>query len=189
MNDCYGSLGLIAAPHTDSDSDSSVHLKLNQKQVTRLEVERYLKLLNVEPLELKVQFELKKQISCSLQLSNKIENHVAFKVKTTNLKKYCVRPNTGPVLPRSICDVTGLEAWSCGNFEEFGKLISASGLSSIQNYECGCEPLIQLYEILSKAPGVYGAWFNGAGFRGCYVAFVNSDYADKAASFVKKRIL
>lgn len=33
--------------------------------------------------------------------------------------------------------VSGLEAWASGNMEEFGKLISASGLSSIQNYECG----------------------------------------------------
>ncbi|KAK9072040.1 hypothetical protein SSX86_008472 [Deinandra increscens subsp. villosa] len=63
-------------------------------------------LLDVEPLELKFPFELKKQISCSLQLLNKTENHVAFKVKTTNPKKYCVRPNTGLVLPRSRCDVT-----------------------------------------------------------------------------------
>ncbi|KAJ9556191.1 hypothetical protein OSB04_010805 [Centaurea solstitialis] len=62
-------------------------------------------LLNVDPLELKFAFELKKQISCSIQLSNKTENHVAFKVKTTNPKKYCVRPNTGVVLPRSTCDV------------------------------------------------------------------------------------
>ncbi|KAJ0636389.1 putative major sperm protein (MSP) [Helianthus annuus] len=50
----------------------------------------------------------RESISCSLQLSNKTENHVAFKVKTTNPKKYCVRPNTGPVLPRSTCDVTGV---------------------------------------------------------------------------------
>ncbi|KAI3707360.1 hypothetical protein L6452_25803 [Arctium lappa] len=64
-----------------------------------------MELLNVEPLELKFPFELKKQISCSLQLSNKTENYVAFKVKTTNPKKYCVRPNTGVVLPRSTCDV------------------------------------------------------------------------------------
>ncbi|CAI9259322.1 unnamed protein product [Lactuca saligna] len=63
-------------------------------------------LLNVEPVELKFPFELKKQISCSIQLSNKTENHVAFKVKTTNPKKYCVRPNSGVVLPRSTCDVT-----------------------------------------------------------------------------------
>ncbi|CAA3004564.1 vesicle-associated 1-2-like, partial [Olea europaea subsp. europaea] len=51
--------------------------------------------------------ELKKQISCSLQVSNKTENHVAFKVKTMDPKKYCVRPNTGIVLPRSKCDITG----------------------------------------------------------------------------------
>jgi len=63
-------------------------------------------LLSIEPLELKFAFELKKQISCSLQVSNKTENHVAFKVKTTNPKKYCVRPNTGIVLPRSTCDIT-----------------------------------------------------------------------------------
>ncbi|KAL6178346.1 hypothetical protein ACLB2K_049864 [Fragaria x ananassa] len=62
-------------------------------------------LLSIEPLELKFSFELKKQISCSLQLSNKTDSYVAFKVKTTNPKKYCVRPNTGIVLPRSTCDV------------------------------------------------------------------------------------
>lgn len=62
-------------------------------------------LLGIEPLELKFPFELKKQISCSLQLSNKTDNYVAFKVKTTNPKKYCVRPNTGIVLPRSTCDI------------------------------------------------------------------------------------
>ncbi|KAK9984676.1 hypothetical protein SO802_034201 [Lithocarpus litseifolius] len=62
-------------------------------------------LLSIEPIELKFPFELRKQISCSLQLSNKTDNYVAFKVKTTNPKKYCVRPNTGIVLPRSTCDV------------------------------------------------------------------------------------
>ncbi|GAB4834176.1 Vesicle-associated protein 1-2 [Ancistrocladus abbreviatus] len=62
-------------------------------------------LLNIEPLELKFPFELKKQISCSLQLANKSDNYIAFKVKTTNPKKYCVRPNTGVVLPRSTCDI------------------------------------------------------------------------------------
>ncbi|XP_058085337.1 vesicle-associated protein 1-2-like [Magnolia sinica] len=63
-------------------------------------------LLSIEPQELKFPFELKKQISCSLQLSNKTDNYVAFKVKTTNPKKYCVRPNTGIVMPRTTCDVT-----------------------------------------------------------------------------------
>ncbi|CAJ2669848.1 vesicle-associated protein 1-2-like [Trifolium pratense] len=62
-------------------------------------------LLDIQPEELQFPFELKKQISCSLQLSNKTDNYVAFKVKTTNPKKYCVRPNSGVVLPRSTCDV------------------------------------------------------------------------------------
>ncbi|EYU32847.1 hypothetical protein ABFS83_01G091300 [Erythranthe nasuta] len=62
-------------------------------------------LLDVEPLEMKFPFELKKLISCSLQVSNKTQNYVAFKVKTTNPKKYCVRPNTGIVLPHSTCDI------------------------------------------------------------------------------------
>ncbi|XP_077245074.1 vesicle-associated protein 1-2-like [Tasmannia lanceolata] len=62
-------------------------------------------LLEIEPQELKFPFELKKQISCSLQLSNKTDNYVAFKVKTTNPKKYCVRPNTGIVMPRTTCDI------------------------------------------------------------------------------------
>ncbi|KAK8341305.1 hypothetical protein V6Z11_A08G160300 [Gossypium hirsutum] len=33
------------------------------------------------------------------------DNYVAFKVKTTNPKKYCVRPNTGVVLPASTGNV------------------------------------------------------------------------------------
>nr|XP_043629330.1 vesicle-associated protein 1-2-like [Erigeron canadensis] len=62
-------------------------------------------LLSVDPQELNFPFELKKQICCSMRLTNKTDNHVAFKVKTTNPKKYCVRPNTGVVLPHSTCDV------------------------------------------------------------------------------------
>jgi galacturonokinase len=81
--------------------------------------------------------------------------------------------------------IKGREAWASGNLEEFGKLISASGLSSIENYECGAEPLIQLYKILLKAPGVYGARFSGAGFRGCCLAFVDAEKAEAAASYVK----
>ncbi|XP_034699670.1 galacturonokinase [Vitis riparia] len=81
--------------------------------------------------------------------------------------------------------IKGLEAWASGNLEDFGKLITSSGLSSIKNYECGAEPLIQLYEILVRAPGVYGARFSGAGFRGCCIAFVDASRAVEAASFVR----
>ncbi|PSS24888.1 Vesicle-associated protein 2-2, N-terminally processed like [Actinidia chinensis var. chinensis] len=63
-------------------------------------------LLEIQPRELKFIFELKKQCSCSVRLVNKSNNHVAFKVKTTSPKKYCVRPNTGIVKPKSACDFT-----------------------------------------------------------------------------------
>ncbi|XP_073025009.1 vesicle-associated protein 1-2-like isoform X1 [Primulina eburnea] len=62
-------------------------------------------LLQIEPHELQFPFELKKQISCSMQLTNNSDLHVAFKVKTTNPRKYCVRPNTGVVEPHSACEV------------------------------------------------------------------------------------
>ncbi|BBG92713.1 galacturonic acid kinase [Prunus dulcis] len=80
----------------------------------------------------------------------------------------------------------GFEAWASGRFEDFGTLISESGLSSIQNYECGSEPLIQLRQILLRAPGVFGARFSGAGFRGCCVALVDTDHAAEAATFVRE---
>jgi len=62
-------------------------------------------LLNIQPTELKFQVELKKQSSCSMQLTNKTDKYVAFKVKTTNPKKYSVRPNAGVVLPGGSCNV------------------------------------------------------------------------------------
>ncbi|KAK4282843.1 hypothetical protein QN277_014171 [Acacia crassicarpa] len=58
-------------------------------------------LLEIEPKELKFLFQLKKQSSCSIQLTNITEYHVAFKVKTTAPKKYSVRPNVGVLMPNS----------------------------------------------------------------------------------------
>ncbi|KAJ7535849.1 hypothetical protein O6H91_12G048500 [Diphasiastrum complanatum] len=63
-------------------------------------------LLSIQPGELQFPFELKKQISSSLRLVNNTNEYVAFKVKTTSPKKYCVRPNTGVVLPQSSSDIT-----------------------------------------------------------------------------------
>ncbi|KAL6857040.1 hypothetical protein ACP4OV_018422 [Aristida adscensionis] len=62
--------------------------------------------LEIQPSELAFPFEIMKQSSCSMQLTNKTDHYVAFKVKTTNPKQYCVRPNIGVVLPGSTCDVT-----------------------------------------------------------------------------------
>ncbi|KAH0731526.1 hypothetical protein KY289_002714 [Solanum tuberosum] len=66
----------------------------------------YSDLVEIAPRELKFIFEPKKQSSCTIRLINKSQNHVAFKVKTTSPKKYCVRPNTGIIKPRASCDFT-----------------------------------------------------------------------------------
>jgi len=70
----------------------------------------------------------------------------------------------------------GIVAWHKGDLDALGQLISASGASSINNYECGCEHLITIYEILNACPGVYGARFSGAGFRGCCIGLINPVY-------------
>ncbi|XP_023522079.1 vesicle-associated protein 2-2-like isoform X2 [Cucurbita pepo subsp. pepo] len=59
------------------------------------------KLLHIQPKELQFIFELRKQSTCTVQLANNTHHHVAFKVKTTSPKKYCVRPNVGIILPKS----------------------------------------------------------------------------------------
>ncbi len=62
--------------------------------------------------------------------------------------------------------IEGRDAWARGDLKRFGELITASGRSSIDNYECGSAELITLYEALKDADGVYGARFSGGGFRG-----------------------
>ncbi|KAK7391952.1 hypothetical protein VNO78_20376 [Psophocarpus tetragonolobus] len=61
-------------------------------------------LLEIEPKELNFIFELKKQSSCSVQLTNNTYHYVAFKVKTTSPKKYSVRPNVGVLSPKATCE-------------------------------------------------------------------------------------
>ncbi|KAG9144344.1 hypothetical protein Leryth_022333 [Lithospermum erythrorhizon] len=56
-------------------------------------------LVTVNPEELRFQFELEKQSYCDLKVTNKTDQYVAFKVKTTSPKKYYVRPNTGVIQP------------------------------------------------------------------------------------------
>jgi galactokinase len=58
--------------------------------------------------------------------------------------------------------------------------------NSVFHLFAGCEPLVQLREILVQAPGVFGARFSGAGFRGCCVALVAAAHAEEAAEFVQE---
>lgn len=61
-------------------------------------------LLEIQPKQLKFAFELGKQNSCSVGLANNTYHYVAFKVKTTSPKSYCVRPNIGILEPKSTCE-------------------------------------------------------------------------------------
>jgi galactokinase/galacturonokinase len=62
--------------------------------------------------------------------------------------------------------IEGRKLWAEGDLVRFGHLVSESGRSSIENYECGSPELITLYEVLSGVEAVYGARFSGGGFRG-----------------------
>ena len=75
----------------------------------------------------------------------------------------------------------GVEAWKKGDLQKFGRLMTASGESSILNYECGTGPLIDLYHVLGQCEAVYGARFSGAGFRGCCIGLVVPEEAEQAS--------
>ena len=83
----------------------------------------------------------------------------------------------------------GVGAWAGGDVPELGRLVSESGRSSIQNYECGAPELISLYHALTSAPGVYGARFSGAGFRGSCLALVDPAHFEAAGDHVRERYL
>jgi galactokinase len=78
----------------------------------------------------------------------------------------------------------GVAAWRAGDLEEVGRLINASGASSVYDYESGCPHLITLYNILCKCPGVYGARFSGAGFRGSCIGLVNPAYREEIVAAI-----
>jgi len=80
----------------------------------------------------------------------------------------------------------GAEAWRQGDLREFGRLMTASGESSIRNYECGCPPLVDLYRILVRCEGIYGARFSGAGFRGCCIGLAARAHAAEAAEAIQR---
>jgi galactokinase len=80
----------------------------------------------------------------------------------------------------------GVEAWRQGDIERFGSLVTASGASSIQNYECGTAELITLYELLRDTPGVFGTRFSGGGFGGSCIALVEREAGERVIQSVKE---
>ena len=76
----------------------------------------------------------------------------------------------------------GVVAWEQGAMRTFGQLMNASCKSSIENYECGSQPIHDLQQIVSQTNGVFGSRFSGGGFGGCVVGLVRQSKAAAAAA-------
>ncbi len=81
------------------------------------------------------------------------------------------------------------EAWRRGDIEEYGRISTASGASSINNWETGSPELKTLYEVIVRQDGVYGGRFSGAGFKGCCMALIDPSYEESIAADVEKEYL
>jgi galactokinase/galacturonokinase len=75
----------------------------------------------------------------------------------------------------------GMKVWPTGDMAKFGALVTASGESSIVNFESGSPALIALYEILAGISGVYGTRFCGGGFQGCCLAIIDPSQRESIA--------
>jgi galactokinase/galacturonokinase len=83
----------------------------------------------------------------------------------------------------------GVAAWTAGDLERFAAIVTETGHSSIRNYECGSPELIRLFEILIAQPGVLGARFAGAGFRGYCMALVSPDATEGVIAETRRAYL
>ncbi len=80
----------------------------------------------------------------------------------------------------------GYAAWKAGDFCEFGSLMDQSCASSINQYECGSDPLIKLHQIASETDGVIGSRFSGGGYGGCLLALCEAGKAEQAIKQILK---
>ena len=83
----------------------------------------------------------------------------------------------------------GAQAWRSGDLERYGELVFESGYSSIHSYECGCDELITLYQIMRETDGIYGGRFSGAGFKGCCMALIDPEKAERIERSVAQKYL
>ncbi|MCH5375966.1 MAG: hypothetical protein JJ992_18510, partial [Planctomycetes bacterium] len=82
--------------------------------------------------------------------------------------------------------LNGVEAWRQGDIERFGGLMTASGASSIQNYESGTAELVTLYELLRGTPCVIGTRFSGGGFGGSCIALIERGEGECVSETVRQ---
>jgi galacturonokinase len=79
----------------------------------------------------------------------------------------------------------GVLAWQRNSIEEFGRLMNESCRSSMEQYECGIQPICDLQQIVSSTEGVLGSRFMGGGFGGCVVGLVQPDHAAVAINNIR----
>ncbi|KAF8731659.1 hypothetical protein HU200_015587 [Digitaria exilis] len=91
---------MVALSEIDSASHPSNSTGSTEQMISCLE-----DMLGVEPLELHFPFELNKQISCSILLTNDTNDFMAFRITTGNALQYCIHPRKEVVPPRSTCSV------------------------------------------------------------------------------------
>ncbi len=75
----------------------------------------------------------------------------------------------------------GIKSWKEGNWNEFGKMMNESSMSTLEHYDKGSIEIKQLFEFASSYDGVYGAAINGGGYGGCVVAFVSNEFPENSA--------
>lgn len=83
----------------------------------------------------------------------------------------------------------GVKAWKDGDLKTFGQLIFESGQSSIYQYETGSDELKYMYELMLRAPGIYGGRFSGAGFNGSSIALIEPDAKEDFARYMEEEYL
>lgn len=81
----------------------------------------------------------------------------------------------------------GAQAWAEADFASFGQMMNQSCESSIRSYESGSEVLIQLHELVSSFPGVFGSRFSGGGYGGCVIALVQRVAAETIAANIAEQ--
>lgn len=80
----------------------------------------------------------------------------------------------------------GALTWANAEWRQFGELMNESCNSSINQYECGSQPLIDLFEITRQLDGVYGSRFSGGGYGGCLIALCDSALAGTVVENLKR---
>ena len=78
------------------------------------------------------------------------------------------------------------EAWTAGDTAALGRLMNESCESSIQSYQSGAPPLIELARIARQAPGCCGCRFSGGGFGGFCIALVDSERVEETLAYIER---